>query len=716
VTTPLIGREPERAAVDHALRQAEHGRGASLLIEGGPGSGRTTLLDHAAAEATAAGLEVLRARGSVLEAIHALGLVRQLLARRVLGTSAAERAALTAGLAGPALRALDPAADPDGLAGADEFALAQAITWLCWDLADRRPLLIAVDDLHLADPPSLRIVAFLLARVRGVPAAVLATARSDASSDLLDDLRVTGDRLVLGDLDPSEVDLALACSAPDLPVDERGRWVAATGGWPPAVAEIVARAASGTLAGSPPEIGSGEVGSGLPGVGAHVRRALAGLSEVARRVAWALAVLGTGATDVRIGSLAELEPDGRGRALAELGRAGLLADQVPGPAGAALRFRSSLVEAEISATLDPADRERLHRRAAEVITREPGGHTEAASHLHRVAPAGAPDVVAALVRAASDARSTGAPDVAVRHLRRALAEPPPDEELVTVLEQLAAAEEATGAPEAVDRYREALDRTEDPGARRRLRLRLARALAATGDTRRALAELDRLEPAAGSDDHLAEDLAIAAIARNTNDTFPLAVERLGHHRCKPPPGDTRVERDLLAELAYHEALAGVPAQHGAELAIRALGDRDLRFLHHLSLTGRHIALLVLFWAEELDLVEQACELVLDRGRSTGRSDVLVLGNDLLGAVRQQRGDLPAAAAAADAARRVAGYHGTHPMLVGAHARLARTLLAMGDVDSAADALVLPGGEERWAAATTFHLHLLAQAEVAAAQW
>ena len=96
----LVGRLRERerdlAAVEELL---EH-RGGVLLIEGGAGIGKTSLVEAACSRADELGHEVVRARGSELESGFAFGLVRQLFERRMAGAGQGERAALLAGPAG----------------------------------------------------------------------------------------------------------------------------------------------------------------------------------------------------------------------------------------------------------------------------------------------------------------------------------------------------------------------------------------------------------------------------------------------------------------------------------------------------------------------------------------------------------------------------------------------------------------------------------------
>src|SRR5689334_19635762 len=176
----LVGRLRERerdlAAVEELL---EH-RSGVLLIEGRAGIGKTSLVEVACSRAAGLGHEVLRARGSELESGFAFGVVRQLFERRLAGADPGEREALLAGPAA-AVRPLLAGEVAGGvgapLAGDSSFAVLHGLYWLVVNLAARGPLLIAVDDAHWADEPSLRWLAYLARRLDGLAAGVLVALR-----------------------------------------------------------------------------------------------------------------------------------------------------------------------------------------------------------------------------------------------------------------------------------------------------------------------------------------------------------------------------------------------------------------------------------------------------------------------------------------------------------------------------------------------------------
>ena len=90
-------------------------------------------------------------------------------------------------LAGAAALA-EPLFDPERLnaeTGADSsLATLHGLYWLSANLAARRPLLLAIDDLHWCDLPSLRWLAYLLPRMEGLALSVLVGLRpAEAGED-----------------------------------------------------------------------------------------------------------------------------------------------------------------------------------------------------------------------------------------------------------------------------------------------------------------------------------------------------------------------------------------------------------------------------------------------------------------------------------------------------------------------------------------------------
>ena len=185
----ILGRDAELAVLSAAADAAEAGQGAFVLVEGPAGIGKTMLLRMACARPEVPGPRILTARGLALESGFAYGIARQLIEPVRASAGPGEWDELLDGAAGLAARVFDWAG-----AGSVEddvpYATTHGLYWLAANLAARRPLVIAVDDAHWADAPSLRWLAHLAARIDGLPIALLLAVRSGPDEPaVLDELR-----------------------------------------------------------------------------------------------------------------------------------------------------------------------------------------------------------------------------------------------------------------------------------------------------------------------------------------------------------------------------------------------------------------------------------------------------------------------------------------------------------------------------------------------
>ncbi|HEX4807051.1 MAG TPA: AAA family ATPase, partial [Conexibacter sp.] len=171
-----LERARELAAIEQAIAAAAHGEGGVVLLEGAGGIGKTLLLAHAVQRAQAAAMTLLRARGGELERQFPFGVALQLFEPYLSAASPRERKRVLAGAAAHAAPLLS--GDVTGReSGAQEFPLLHGLHWVAANIAERRPLLIAVDDAHSADDASLRALLFLAQRIEDLPLALVLTAR-----------------------------------------------------------------------------------------------------------------------------------------------------------------------------------------------------------------------------------------------------------------------------------------------------------------------------------------------------------------------------------------------------------------------------------------------------------------------------------------------------------------------------------------------------------
>src|SRR3954470_14223836 len=169
-SAPVVGRADELRELSVALDGVTSGfRG--WVLAGEAGVGKTTLLRAAIDDARGRGWRVLLVRATEWEqSLDFAGLADLLddVPDSVLDE-----------LPRPQGRALDIAlrrGDDD--APADALALSQAVLALIRRTAGRGPVLVALDDAQWLDPPTGRVLEFVVRRLDAEPVAVVATVRS----------------------------------------------------------------------------------------------------------------------------------------------------------------------------------------------------------------------------------------------------------------------------------------------------------------------------------------------------------------------------------------------------------------------------------------------------------------------------------------------------------------------------------------------------------
>ena len=456
---PLLEREGELAVISTTLSHATKGAGSCLTLEGPAGVGKTRLLDHARSEAQDEGFRVLSARAGEREREYAWSVARSLFEPVLLSASAEEREALLEG----AVEACRPLLEggemltegtPDS-----SFAIFNGLYALTRRVAAEEPVLLAVDDLHWVDGPSLGFLEFLARRIESQPIAVIGTLRPNepgADVALIAALtaELNGSRLHPQPLTSEGSAEALRARLGD-DADEallrEGHEV--TGGNPLLLNELArtveVEGRTGAVSGSLAELGSRAVGRTV-----DVRLSRAG--ERGRKLATAAAVLGE---DSQLGhaiELAGLESEAADRAALDLVKLDVLRP------GSRVHFVHPVIRAAVYESMPAPERERLHRRASELLAAASAPPERLAGHLLEVGPRGDRETVAILREAAVKAAAGGDSRGATVLMRRALAEPPADEDLVDVFTQLGAAELLVDGPSAVEHLQAAAARITEP--------------------------------------------------------------------------------------------------------------------------------------------------------------------------------------------------------------------------------------------------------------
>jgi len=687
----LLEREHELGRLRALAAAAAAGRGGAVVIEGAAGIGKTTLVREAVRAAAGAGLEVLAARGGELERDVAYGLVRALLERPVAAAAPPRRAALLDGAAALAAPAVGlpaaVAADAPGILRDDPTGAAlHGLYWLTANLAAETPLLVAVDDLHWADGASLRFLAYLARRVDELPVALVLATRPPAESHARDLLEALLAEPLAERLRPPALSAAAVAA---VVLDRLG------GRAGPGVAEACAEATGGNpflldalltaLAGRG-AVAAGDVGeAGAEAARAGTARRLAALGPDARELARAVAVLGTEADPRRACRIAGLEPDAALRAEDALMEAGVLARRRP------LDFVHPLVRAAVAGELSPPERARRHLGAARLLDAEGDDAERVAAHLLAADARDDPWAVRVLRRAAARSLRRGAPEAAVRYLRRALDEPPAADERPAVLAELGRAEVRAALPdEAAAHLRAALAATTAPAEQAQLAHDLAVALIAPGRYEEAVEVLqEAVALARRADADLARGLEAELIcaARLDRRTVALSVTAAAEAARDAPEG-TPGGRMLRATLAHEQVLRGGTAAQTAEHARSAL---DGGLIEQLTADSGLVldAGFALIIAGDFPAAEAVWDAALEDVRRRGSVIGFARGSCMRSLLRLRQGrlrDAESEARTAIAAASDAGYQ------IGrmAHGPLVEALVAQGQLGEAAEALRTAG--------------------------
>jgi DNA-binding NarL/FixJ family response regulator len=558
----LLERERELERIAGALGDAVDGVGSVLLVEGPAGIGKTTLGLAAAEKARSRGMRVLRGAGRELERDFPYGVVRQLLDPVLRASASADRERLLEG-AGTASAAL-------GLvpidAASSEFAVMHGLYWLVANLSDEQPTLIVVDDAQWADVASLRFLSFLGPRLVDLPVLLFLCARPDewAPGTLF---AGTSSDVASRPLMPSpltrEACALLVRARLEGSVDEAlcGACHTATGGNP-----FLLRALLDELADD--RGGSGTAGAGrVLAMGPRVvTRAIVTrldrLSRNARLLATALAVLGDGASVEELGALAGLSTSEVRRAAGELAHVSIVHWED------GLRFAHPIVRNAVYADLSPEERDRLHRDAAGVLGAAGAAAERVAAQLLAVDPASDGRVSVTLRRAAEIARGSGASHSAVAYLRRALAEPCPEDQRAELLVELGEAEYLVDARAALAHLQEALALTVDPRRYAQIATRLGWLLTLAGSVQAAAATAEEALARLGDRDlDLRRSLQATILTAGYHDpslasVCQLVAEQVREAEFDDSLGARRVQALLLSDAYRDNASAG-------ELAVRA---------------------------------------------------------------------------------------------------------------------------------------------------
>jgi DNA-binding CsgD family transcriptional regulator len=621
----LLERERELAGLMDAVAAAQRGRGRIVLVEAAAGLGKTSLLMVGAQAARAAGFTLMRARATELERDFAYGCVRQLLEPVVAKAVGPERDRLFEGAAALSKPLFDATVAPQPLSSADcSFAMLHGLYWLLANLAEERPVALYVDDLHWADPESLRLLNHLSPRLDGLAIVVLASTRSREAVTDLARLAASPETTVLRPQSLSLDATVTLCEGrlggPVVEPEFAAACRAATGGNPFFLETLLREVEEQGI--SADARGAARVRRlGPTAVAQGVLLRLSSAPAAAGALVRAVAVLGDGASLSEAAALAGVGDDEAAPATDRLVALAILgtADR--------LEFAHPIVREAVYADIGPRERARAHAQAADILAANGASEERIAAQITEAEPIGHPGRVELLRRVAANSLVRGAPAAAAASLSRALAEPPPREARADVLVELGAVEYRLARPGAVDHLRSAVGLMSDPrllGATARW---LALALTLAGDSDQAV---EAIESVVGIVEPEDRELALLLEAELFSHAQMASVERrapaaMRLERHADLRGTTPGERLVLASLAFEHARASESASEAVghlERALaggRLLGDQELDVA---GLAARdalqqgviYLLLIGMLAADALDLAEACIDQALADAR------------------------------------------------------------------------------------------------------
>jgi DNA-binding CsgD family transcriptional regulator len=420
----LVGRSEEVRILGTALDELAAGRGVIIELNGDPGMGKTRLLTELGAQAASRGVGVLSGNATEFERDLPFGVFVQALAdryRRAAPELPAEEA--------QRLSALFSGHSASG-SGMERFRVYAAVRELLTGWS-QQGLVLALDDMHWADPGTIELADYLVRRPPDTALMLVIAQRGRQAPARLAGTLARGielgtvARVELGPLPPAHLAELAGPGLDDRTVQD----ICAESGGNPLylLAAAATRRAAGNAAADPAgttlpatnPAGTTPAGNGrAPNPLEEILLAeLAPLTAAQGTVAAAGAVIGEQFSIDALPPVADLSREEVAAAVGALTRRDILRQAAEFPAE--LTFRHPVLRRVIYQNAEPAWRAAAHRRALAELTRRGAPAAELAHHVAAASGGQLPGDLQILLSAASRTMSS-APGTAAHWLKVAL--------------------------------------------------------------------------------------------------------------------------------------------------------------------------------------------------------------------------------------------------------------------------------------------------------